>query len=338
MRGTPIENRAQSASVAMKMMRYWPGFAVSAVIAAAATFLSEHYVAPAMLFALLIGLSLSFLSEQDRLQPGLHLTAKSILRLGVGLLGFQLVFEDVQSLGIVSVGAIAGLVVLTMGVGIMLSFATSRRFAYGILSGGAVAVCGASAALAFSSVLPPHPKRNDDTILVVISVTVLSTIAMVLYPILCQALKFSDVQSGFLIGATIHDVAQVVGAGYSISDEAGLLATLVKMIRVACLPLLVIMVHFAFRGQGGPSANVPWFLMLFIVLAVLRSVLPLADTVIAFVGETSRWMLITAIAALGLQTDLRAVLSVHPTLLIILGLETLFILGVASIFTTYYLG
>ncbi|MEM9344237.1 MAG: putative sulfate exporter family transporter [Pseudomonadota bacterium] len=313
----------------------WQGVAVALTISAAATFLSEHYGAPTMLFALLIGLALSFLSEQPVLKPGLSLSAKTMLRLGVGLLGIQLGFEDVQSLGGLSVAVVIGLVLATLGFGILLSFANARRYAFGILSGGAVAVCGASAALAFSSVLPPHPKRENDTLLVVISVTVLSTVAMVLYPILFQALEFTDLQTGFLIGATIHDVAQVVGAGYSVSDEAGLIATLVKMLRVACLPMLVIAVHFAFAGsQKGGGSHLPWFLVLFVALAVARSVLPVPQVVIDVIAETSRWMLITAIAALGLQTNLAAVLRVHPSLLVILVLETLFILGLGMAYAT----
>ena len=326
-----------SGSVAKFVQAHWQGVAVSVVIATAATFLSEQYGAPTMLFALLIGLSLGFLSEQAVLKPGLTLSAKHVLRLGVGLLGIQLAFSDVQSLGGTSVLATVLLVIATLVLGIVLSFANARRFAYGILSGGAVAVCGASAALAFLSVLPAHPKREEDTALVVISVTVLSTVAMIVYPILFKSLNYSELQSGFMIGATIHDVAQVVGAGYSVSEEAGLVATLVKMLRVACLPLLVIFVHLAFRGSGRVGAVVPWFLVLFVVLAILRSVLPIPEHVIAALSETSRWLLITAIAALGLQSNLRAVLKVQPALLIILILETLFILGGAMLYATHYL-
>ncbi|MEL6523389.1 MAG: putative sulfate exporter family transporter [Pseudomonadota bacterium] len=315
----------------------WKGVATALVIAAAATFLSEHYGAPTMLFALLLGLALSFLSEQELLKPGLTFSAKTLLRLGVGLLGIQLGFSDIQALGAHSVLAIVGMVLATMAVGIVLSFASSRRFAYGVLSGGAVAICGASAALAFSSVLPPHPKRENDTLLVVISVTVLSTIAMVLYPIISNLLGYSDLQTGFLIGATIHDVAQVVGAGYSVSEEAGLTATLVKMLRVACLPALVIAVHFAFRSGQHSGAHFPWFLALFAGLAVARSVFPIPDALIAAVTEVSRWMLVTAIAALGLQTNLAAVLKVHPGLLFILLAETVFILGLGMLYATHFL-
>lgn len=315
----------------------WQGFAVAHVIAAAATFLSEHYGAPTMLFALLIGLALNFLSDQPKLKVGLTFSAKTVLRLGVGLLGIQLGFNDVQSIGIGSVFVVTGLVVATLLCGIVLSFASSRRFSYGILSGGAVAVCGASAALAFSSVLPSHPKRENDTLLVVVSVTVLSTLAMVLYPILFRTLNYSDLQTGFLLGATIHDVAQVVGAGYSVSEEAGLIATLVKMLRVACLPALVFAVHYIFRDSHQPTNRIPWFLVLFIVMAAARHFLPIPEVLIAYIAEVSRWMLVTAIASLGLQTNLKAVLKVQPSLLVILVIETVFILGLALAYTTTYL-
>ncbi|MEJ6478757.1 MAG: putative sulfate exporter family transporter [Octadecabacter sp.] len=97
-------------------------------------------------------------------------------------------------------------------------------------------MCGASAALAIALVLPPRSDREQGTLFVVIAVTVLSTIAMVAHPVLVQAMGLNDIKSGFLIGATIHDVAQVVGEGYLISDEAGVIATFVKMVRVALLP------------------------------------------------------------------------------------------------------
>jgi uncharacterized membrane protein YadS len=87
--------------------------------------------------------------------------------------------------------------------------------------------------------LPPRSDREQGTLFVVIAVTVLSTIAMVAHPVLVQAMGLNDLKSGFLIGATIHDVAQVVGEGYLISDESGVIATFVKMVRVALLPVVM---------------------------------------------------------------------------------------------------
>jgi uncharacterized membrane protein YadS len=89
-------------------------------------------------------------------------------------------------------------------------------------------------------VLPPCSDREQGTLFVVIAVTALSTIAMVAHPVLVQAMGLNDIKSGFLIGATIHDVAQVVGEGYLISDEAGVIATFVKMVRVALLPVVTL--------------------------------------------------------------------------------------------------
>ncbi|MFV1878683.1 YeiH family protein [Nioella sp.] len=304
----------------------WKGVAVAGLIAMAATFLSEHYGAPTMLFALLMGLGLGFLGDVPSLEPGLVFSARSLLRVGVGLLGAQLGIEQVQSLGVGSIVALSALVILTLACGIALSFAYGRRLAFGLLSGGAVAVCGASAALAISSVLPTNPSRDKDTVLVVITVTVLSTVAMVLYPIMFQALAFSESQIGFLIGATIHDVAQVVGAGYSVGDNVGIIATVVKMLRVATLPVIVFGIHFLVGNSQRGATPFPWFLVLFVLLALVRSVLDVPSAFLQTLSGFSQWMMVAAISAIGVRANLGAVLKVHPSFIVILVVETAFLL------------
>ena len=316
----------------------WKGVAVALLIAAASTFLSDHYGVPKMLFALLIGLSMGFLSEVPSLEPGLSFSAKTILRVGVGLLGAQLGLGQVQALGMASVGGVVTLVIATIFCGVALSFLIGRKTAFGFLSGGAVAICGASAALALASVLPQHPSRDKDTVLVVITVTVLSTVAMVMYPILFQALNYGDVQSGFLIGATIHDVAQVVGAGYSINDEVGIASTVVKMLRVAMLPLILFAVHLWFRSsQTSGKMTFPWFLLAFAFLAVMRSVIDVPESVVKFLAELSQWLMVAAISAIGVRSNLGAVLKVHPSLIFILFAETLFLLVFAIAFSNFFM-
>ncbi|WP_332699834.1 putative sulfate exporter family transporter, partial [Halalkalibacter lacteus] len=86
---------------------------------------------------------------------------------------------------------------------------------FGLLSGGATAICGASAAMAISAALPPDDRKERLTGFTIIGVSTLSTVAMVLYPIVSQLFGFGDHQAGLFIGATVHDVAQVVGAGYA---------------------------------------------------------------------------------------------------------------------------
>ncbi|UWQ75826.1 YeiH family protein [Leisingera sp. M658] len=311
------------------------GFIVALVIAAAATFLSEHYAAPVMLFALLIGMAFHFLAEDESCRPGIEFSAKTLLRFGVGLLGLRLSLGDVESLGWVSVLAIVGFVLATLGCGVLLSTLLGRRSAFGLLAGGSVAICGASAALAIASVLPKHPSREEDTLFVVVGVTALSTIAMIAYPILFQAMGMNDLESGFLIGATIHDVAQVVGAGYSISDEAGVVATFVKMLRVALLPVVMVVVMVSFRGSQSQKVGLPGFLVMFVLLAILANSGLLPDDVIAAVNELSRWCLIVAISALGVKTSLAKFLHVRPSYAAILCVETLFLLLIALAFVKW---
>lgn len=308
---------------------HFGGILLVCVVAAAATFLSEHYGAPAMLFALLIGMAFHFLHRDAAFAPGLDFSAKTLLRFGVGLLGLRLSVGDVESIGYGAVAAVGGFVLATLACGAMLSYLFGRRMAFGLLAGGSVAICGASAALAIASVLPARADREQDTLFVVIGVTALSTIAMIAYPILFASLGMSDLQSGFLIGATIHDVAQVVGAGYSISDEAGVIATFVKMVRVALLPVVMLVVMFSFRGAQSQRVTLPWFLVMFIVLAVLANTGVIPQAVIDAIGTLSRWCLVIAISALGVKTSLATIAHVKPSYGVILVVETLFLLAIA---------
>lgn len=104
-------------------------------------------------------------------------------------------------------------------------------------------------------VLPKKVNRAQDTLFIVIGVTVLSTIVMIGYRLLFRAMALNDVESGFLVGATIHDVTQVAGAGYSISDEASVIATYVKMVRVAMLPVVMLIIMHVF-GDRQPQRQI----------------------------------------------------------------------------------
>lgn len=311
---------------------HFGGILLVCVIAAAATFLSEHYGAPVMLFALLIGMAFHFLNDDPKFATGLEFSSKSLLRFGVGLLGLRLSIGDVESVGIGAISAVGGFVMATLAFGALLAVLFGRRLAFGLLAGGSVAICGASAALAITSVLPAKDNREQDTLFVVIGVTALSTIAMIAYPVLFQMLGLSDLESGFLIGATIHDVAQVVGAGYSISEEAGVIATFVKMVRVALLPIVMIVVMVSFRGAQTQKITLPWFLIMFIALAVLVNTGIVPQFITEAIAILSSWCLVIAISALGVKTSLATILRVKPSYGIILVAETLFLLAIAVTF------
>jgi uncharacterized integral membrane protein (TIGR00698 family) len=305
------------------------GLALAVTVALASSFLSEHYGAPAMLFALLIGMAFNFLAMDARAEPGISFASRTLLRVGVALLGLRLTFEDVAQLGWTPVIGVVALLVLTLLAGIATARAFGRPVAFGLLSGGAVAICGASAALAIAAVLPRRQVSEEDVLFTVVGVTALSTVAMVLYPVLFGALGLGEVEIGYLIGATIHDVAQVVGAGYSVGDRAGDIATFTKLQRVALLPVVLIAVALVYRRESGGGAGLPWFVVAFTLLMLARNLLPLPEPLLAAAGEASRFLLVTAIAALGVRTSLAQMFAQGPRGFYIVGIETLALLAMA---------
>ncbi len=309
----------------------WPGVALALTVAGAATFLSEHYGAPAMLFALLIGMAFNHLSADGACPPGLAFASTTLLRTGVALLGARISLTDVAALGASAAAEVAGLIALTIAAGFLAARALGRDWRFALLTGGAVGICGAAAAMALAAVLPRDGRAERDTLFTVVAVTTLSTVAMVAYPVLFGALGLGDAAKGFLIGATIHDVAQVVGAGYSVSTEAGDIATVVKLMRVAALPLVLLLVIAALRargGQGGP-VRVPGFLVAFAVIGGANALGLIPPGVAAAASDLSRWLLVTAIAALGVRTSLKALGAVGGGHLAVLVAETLALLGAA---------
>jgi uncharacterized integral membrane protein (TIGR00698 family) len=310
------------------------GLLVAAIIALASQFVSEHYGAPAMLLALLFGIALNFLATDPRCGPGIEFGARHVLRAGVALLGLRISFDMVAGLGLPVVGLVVGAMAATIAFGLAVSRFFGFRYRFAFLSAGAVAICGASAAMAIAAILPKDERSEDRLVFTVVGVTVLSTVAMILYPVIGGVLAFDDRVAGIYLGATIHDVAQVVGAGFSISDAAGETATLVKLLRVAMLAPIVVLAALVIRRtvasdatDGARPAFVPGFVAVFVALAALNSVVDLPAAVTAAAGEISRWLLLVAIAAVGLKTVPGEVLKVGRAAAGLLVAETVFLAG-----------
>ncbi len=313
------------------LQRLVPGLMIALLIAMASQFISEHYGAPAMLLALLFGISLNFLADHPECRGGISFGARNVLRLGVALLGLRISFDMIWTLGWPVVGLVVSMVPLTIVFGLLVSRLFGFKFRFAFLSAGAVAICGASAAIAIAAILPKDAKSEDRLVFTVVGVTLLSTVAMITYPILSQYLGFSDQMAGIYLGATIHDVAQVVGAGFSISPEAGETATLVKLLRVAMLAPVIVVASLLLRGKTDRVSDterppiIPLFVLGFLGLATLNSVMTLPDALLIFVANGSQWLLLTAIAAVGLQTMPAEVLKVGRAASGLLVVETLFL-------------
>tara|TARA_B100001063_G_scaffold83708_1_gene78079 strand:+ start:1935 stop:2939 length:1005 start_codon:yes stop_codon:yes gene_type:complete len=308
----------------------WQGASIAAMTGLAALFLSEHYGAPAMLFALLLGMAVSFLYQSDSpCAKGIDFTGSTILRVGIVLLGTHIALGDLITLGWQTALMLAGAIFTTIILGVILArvFGLQKRF--GALTGGSVAICGASAALAISSIMPNSEHKERDTLLTVIGVTAMSTIAMILYPIIVNYLEFDAHNAGVFLGGTIHDVAQVVGAGYSVSPETGDIATLTKLVRVAMLlPVVLIMMVIINRSNQSNKSDlpkVPGFLIGFVILMVINSCFSLPSVLLESANELSKFFLITAIAAIGMKTNLGKLTEVGIKPIILIVAETVWI-------------
>ncbi|MBL24837.1 MAG: putative sulfate exporter family transporter [Rhodospirillaceae bacterium] len=309
----------------------FPGLLATVTVAIAARFLSEHYGGPTMLFALLLGIGFHFLSEEGPCIPGIEFASQAILKFGVALLGLGITIEQISQSGWITIGIVVGGVFVTMVSGPVIARFIGRGWRLGCLTGGAVAICGASAALAIASVLPKNEHSERNTLFTVISVTTLSTFAMILYPMIVDLLKLDDLSAGIFIGATIHDVAQVVGAGYSISEEAGDTATFVKLLRVAMLVPIVLLLSFLFRNHGGSGAGrqlpIPFFVFGFVLLVGLGSAEWFPPALKSGLLDLSRWCLVIAIAAIGMKTALRSLKGVGGQAITLICVETVLLAG-----------
>jgi uncharacterized integral membrane protein (TIGR00698 family) len=295
-----------------------PGIALASALAVAANMLAPLIApvapVPALVLALVIGIWLHPLAARALFAPGLRFCVSTILRIAVALLGLRVALGDIVALGLTSALIIMVAMAATISVGLWLAtfFGLSRGF--GALAGVATGVCGASAALATSSVLPNYQGKEADTVFVIVAVNLLSTIAMVAYPQLAQVLGLHETATGILLGGTIHDVAQVVGAGYAVSDTVGASAVIVKLFRVLLLLPVILIVGRLFASSSQAKVPVPIFAFVFLALCLLNSAMPLMPTLMpiyepakSIAGLVSTWGLLIAIAALGFNTSVTSI-------------------------------
>ncbi len=289
-----------------------PGLAMTGVAALAAAWLSEHYGAPLMLMGLLIGLAFNFANADVRLHPGLGFASKTLLRWGIVLAGFQITIWQIAGLGWESFLWLAAMIAIVTGVGALTARYLGLGSAFGTLAGGAVAICGASAALALSSVLGEKRSTQAHLTLVLVAISAASAFAMSVYPIIAASIGLSDTQAGFLVGASIHDVAQALGAGYSFSDQAGETAAIVKLTRVAMLAPALAVVALLFpaeEGQSRGTIGVPWFVFGFLGLAALNSLFAIPPQIAPLAKQMTSALLLLAVTATGIRSPMQMLMQ-----------------------------
>ena len=290
-----------------------PGLALAALLAALALWSADlawikntlHW--SALLLVILLGMAWKSLAPVPAIAvPGVRLAQRPVLRWAVAGLGFRLSVPELWQIGgpaliVVSVSTFATLafgwwVARRLGVGHKL----------GLLLGVGTAICGASAVVAADSVV--QGERRDAALALGI-ITLFGTLGIVLYPPLQHALGMSEFVYGVWDGASLHEMAQVVAAGFGVSDEAARVATVVKLARIGLLAPVVLYLSWSMRrhheaaGQAKVSP-VPWFLVLFVVFALINSVGVLPHAWREAIRRADLWLLCLGMAGVGLQTGL----------------------------------
>ncbi len=336
--GLPPSARHGSAAGAVAQ-EVLAGLTLCGVIALAATFVARVHGGPQFLYALLFGMALHGVAQEGRAARGVEFCSQFVLRLGVALLGARIAAEQVLELGWPAAALVLAAVASTIACGAWLALRLGLTLEQGLLSGGATAICGASAALAISAVLPRSREQESFTLLVVVCVSTLSTLAMLIYPLCTALLGWTAPRAGLFLGASIHDVAQVMGAAYLLGPVAGDTAVIVKLFRVSLLVLVVAGIGLTLRRRRGAEAQsdepplLPWFLVVFVVLVALNSLRHLPASVEPVLSSVSQACLLIAVAALGLKTALRSLADAGWRPLLLMLMETFWLAGAVALGT-----
>ena len=315
-----------------KITKILPGMLISTLIAISAKFLSNNYGVPSMLMAILIGMSFNFLPNEKKFTAGLEFCTKHALYAGVVLMGSRISLNTILKIDPEILLIVTSGVIFTILFSIFILRNFKLPIGFGVLIGGSIAICGVSAAMAISSVLPKYKNSEQSLSFVIIGITIMSTICMIIYPIVTNQLEFNNVKAGIFFGATIHDVAQVVGAGFSISDTSGEIAVLIKLFRISLLlPLILIISIISYKMKYLRDATtnkfpIPSFILFFWLFSTLNSLEFFSSNIKLTFHEISSWCLLIAISAVGTKTDFSKLKVVGPVPSLIIVLVTAFLM------------
>lgn len=291
----------------------WPGLVLTAAIAAAGfgvrQFPGLGLFSP-MILSIVLGIIFhNVVGTPARAKLGVLFSLRRILRFAIILLGLQITAQEVVAVGGAGLAVIAltlvGTFLFTTWLGRVLG--VDRKLTELIAAG--TSICGASAVLATNAVTQAH---DEDVAYAVACVTVFGSIAMFLYPLLPAFLHLEPRAYGLWSGASIHEIAQVIGAAFQKGEEAGQFATIAKLARVMLLAptviaLGVIATRRAAQNRQGRHSTIPplpWFVLGFVALAGVNSVVTIPAEMRSVVVLLTMFLMSMALAAMGLETDI----------------------------------
>ena len=298
-----------------------PGFVLALLIAALAKFLESllpiHLIG-ASVIALFIGMIINYFKKPGKVfTTGLKFTSKKILKFAIILLGASLNMSIILKVGRMSLCVMVFTLLTCFGLGHFIGKALKINWKLSNLISAGTGICGGSAIAAIAPVI----DADDSDIAYAMSATFLFDMAMiVLFPIMGRAMGLSDMAYGLWSGTAVNDTSSVVAAGYAFSEKAGDFATMVKLTRtLSIIPTVItfalISAHLKKKEAAASGATVkakfnltkiiPWFILGFLALAALNSFGVIPEAVSAALKNVSKFLMIAALAAIGLNTSFR---------------------------------
>ncbi|KIZ39398.1 membrane protein [Rhodopseudomonas palustris] len=291
----------------------WPGLLLAAIVTAAAYALRQlpgaTFFSP-MILAIVIGIAFqNVIGTPHKAHAGVAFALRRLLRLAIVLLGLQLTAAQVAAVGGKGIAVIALTLVATFLFTTWLGrlLGVDRKLTELIAAG--TSICGASAVIATNTVTQAH---DEDVAYAIACVTVFGSIAMFVYPLLPGLLALSPHGYGLWAGASIHEIAQVVAAGFQNGRDSGEFATIAKLSRVMLLaPVVIALGLLAARrlrrhGHAANSAKapMPWFVFGFIAMVGLNSLVAIPPEIKSGIASATTLLLAMALAAMGLETKI----------------------------------
>lgn len=312
---------------------YLPGLAVTVGGAAAAWLIAQLIpgISP-LLIAIVVGaLWRNLITVPQALSPGVAFSSKKLLRAGIILLGLQLSLSAILGLGpgvlLVVLASVGITFAVTMWVGRLLGINLTQR----LLIASGVSICGAAAVAAAENA---SDAKEEETATAIALVVLFGTLLIPALPFLGSVLGLEEETLGMWIGASMHEVAQVVAAGSTVGGGALAVAVTVKLARVMTLAPIVAGISVYMRKTGAATGGkrppiVPFFIIGFIAAVLLRSSGILPEPLLALLQIAQTMLLAAAMFALGLGLDIKGLIKVGGRPVLLGLMATILILAVS---------
>lgn len=307
------------------MKKIVPGLLLSLAIAIIATVLNKYvHLIGASVFALLMGMFINFfMKDTTKYKDGITFTSKKLLKVAIVLLGTSLSVSQIIHVGKYSLVVMVFTLAAAFGFGYLIGKIFNMNWKLSSLISAGTGICGGTAVATLSQVI----DADDSDVAYAISATfIFDVIMVILFPIMGAALGLSDMAFGLWAGTAVNDTSSVVAAGYAYSDAAGDFATIVKLTRT--LSIIPVVLAFSYLNEklklkNDSGANLthkkinlkkifPWFILLFLGAAVLNSIGLIPATLGSSLATLSKFLMVMALAAIGLKTDIRDVKKSGP--------------------------